>query len=169
MPDSDSPPIPPEAGAGEGALSPDEEERAWQRAIEMMLSGEGLEALGLDKKGAKPPAAGEVLPFQPKSRPDFDETMRKTMEQLNSPAAGPSGARGGGGGPPDLAALLAQLGADPSALDGLGGEDDDELGGMLDGMMAQLMTREVLEEPMSELASKVSTHSPFSLDGVFFK
>ena len=75
------------------------------------------------------------------------------MESLRSPemAAG----SGRGDKKPDVEELLKQLGSDPSALGGLGGEDD-ELGGLLDGMMAQLMTKEVLEEPMAELASKVS-------------
>ena len=53
---------------------------------------------------------------------------------------------------PDLAALLAKLGQEG----GLGDGDEDDLGGLLDGMMSSLMTKEVLEEPMSELASKVS-------------
>lgn len=143
-------------------LSPEEEEAAWQRAIEMMLSGEGLEALGLDSTGqpknstsnTDKSSAAEQKPIKeekkPASQPNFDETIRRTMEQLKSP----QGKKSSTGEAPDLAALLAQLGSDPSALDGLG-EGDDELGGILDGMMAQLMTKEILEEPMAELASKV--------------
>lgn len=145
--------------AGDGSdLSKEEEEAAWQRAIEMMLSGEGLDALGLDKDGQpkNPPRSPPPLPGSSaklgEAKPSFDETIRKTMEQLQNPQA-KSSASGSDG--PDLAALLAQLGSDPSALDGLD-EDGDGLGGILDGMMAQLMTKEVLEEPMSELASKVS-------------
>ena len=145
-------------GGGEGKLSAEEEEKAWQQGIDMMLSGEGLEALGLDKhgSGSPTPAAPTAPRAGEKGRPDFQETIRRTMESLNQPAASGSGSRtvGDAAGPPNLAALLTQLGSDPSALDGLGGEGD-ELGGLLDGMMAQLMTREVLEEPMSELASKV--------------
>lgn len=162
----------PSANLGENGLSPEEEEAAWQRAVEMMLSGEGLEALGLDQSGqpksnssthststsakgkteVKQEKEGEKKPGQP----NFDETIRRTMEQLKSPQgkSKAGGGAGGGGDMPDLAALLAQLGNDPSALDGLG-EGDDELGGILDGMMAQLMTKEILEEPMAELASKV--------------
>lgn len=149
------------AGIG---LSPEEEEAAWQRAVEMMLSGEGLEALGLDKSGipnSAPPLPDRGAPVKEEKKGeqlDFDETIRRTMEQLKSPRGK---SRGGGesNGAPDIAALLAQLGSDPSALEGLG-EGDDELGGLLDGMMAQLMTKEILEEPMAELASKVSMSSP---------
>ncbi|KAK1925527.1 putative peroxisome biogenesis protein peroxin 19 [Papiliotrema laurentii] len=145
-----------------GELSAEEEEAAWQRAVEMMLSGEGLAALGLDSDGKSqqttpPPPRPSQGPSSAgatgggEAKPDFEETIRRTMEQLKQPKATAGGA--GGGDNADLAALLAQLGTDPSALDGLG-EGDDELGGLLDGMMAQLMTKEVLEEPMSELASK---------------
>jgi peroxin-19 len=150
-----------EAGpGGPGELSTEEEEKAFQRAVEMMLSGEGMDALGMDKMGTKPAAAGPSKArsasgagAKPGAKPgaSFDETIRKTMESLNQ---GGAGAAGGDGMPGDLAALLQQLSADPSALDGLG-DDDDELGGLLDGMMAQLMSREVLEEPMTELAAKV--------------
>jgi peroxin-19 len=70
-----------------------------------------------------------------------------------------------------FSALLSQLSSlDPSSLDpsllealnasgGLDdgdGSNDADIGKMLDGMMRQLMSREVLEEPLSELAEKVS-------------
>lgn len=130
-------------------LSPEEEEKAFQQALEAMLSGEGLEALGMDKKNPRAPPAKTA--GKPTS---FEETIKKAMENINQ---GGSNAGGGSDGMPgDLAALLQQLSTDPSALDGLEGlgDDDDELGGLLDGMMAQLMSKEVLEEPMGELAQK---------------
>lgn len=101
----------------------------------------------------------------------FEETIKRTMASLDSAGdkhkskqknglGGLDGLGGAGAGGDDIAALLAQLQNDPSFLDGLGegGEDgeDGDFGGLLDGMMSQLMTREVLEEPMAELASKVS-------------
>jgi len=145
-------------------LSPEEEEKAFQRAIEMMLSTEGMAAMGLDDKEPLPSPSKKPQPPQPStskpretgSKPDvsaFEETIRKAMESLNSaggPAAGSSG--GGPSDPAELAKLLASLGNDPN----LDLEGDDDLSGILDGMMGQLMTREVLEEPLSELASKVS-------------
>ena len=145
-------------------LSPEEEEKAFQRAIEMMLSTEGMAAMGLDDKEPLPspskkpqlPKSSTSKPRDTGSKPDvsaFEETIRKAMESLNSaggPAAGGSG--GGSSDPAELAKLLASLGNDPN----LDLEGDDDLSGILDGMMGQLMTREVLEEPLSELASKVS-------------
>ncbi|TXT15844.1 hypothetical protein VHUM_00347 [Vanrija humicola] len=130
---------------GAAGLSSEEEEKAFQRAIEMMLSNEGMEALGLDDKANSPAAAGPSAA----GATSFEDTIRKTMESINAGGANV----GAGGDDTDLAALLRQLGSDPSALDGLGDEDDD-LGGLLDGMMAQLMSKEVLEEPMAELAAK---------------
>ncbi|WOO77419.1 Peroxisome biogenesis protein 19-1 [Vanrija pseudolonga] len=144
---------------GAPGLSSEEEEKAFQRAIEMMLSNEGIEALGIDDKakaGAsapsprRAPASGGAAAGPSAARAtSFEETIRKTMESINAGGANV----GAGGDDTDLAALLRQLGSDPSALDGLGDEDDD-LGGLLDGMMAQLMSKEVLEEPMAELAAK---------------
>jgi peroxin-19 len=162
------------AGATSGEekkLSPEEEEAAWQRAVEMMLSGEGLSAMGLEGKSPGSSAPSDAAKgkskspgsqsSQPQEQPSFEETIRRTMESLKTAGEGSRNTNGGGGGSgkngaPDISELLRQLSADPSMLDGLGDGDDDELGGLLDGMMNQLMTREVLEEPMSELASKVS-------------
>jgi peroxin-19 len=161
MPDSESKGkdrVGPGPAGGQTELSPEEEEAAWQRAVEMMLSGEGLEALGLDQGGQPKigPKTKTKTTVKEEAKPDFEETIRRTMEQLKAPKDKSSAGSSGAGGGPDLAALLAQLGSDPSALDGLEGEGDDDLGGLLDGMMAQLMTKEILEEPMSELAAKVS-------------
>ncbi|KAK4684668.1 peroxin-19, partial [Tremellales sp. Uapishka_1] len=124
----------------QGQLSAEEEEKAWQKALETMLSGEGLQALGLEDE-AKPKSTTAKPPA-----PTFEETMRKTMESLQK---GGEGSKNGQGTSdiPDLSALLAQFGGEAK-------EGDDDLGGILDGMMSQLMTREVLQEPMSELAAK---------------
>lgn len=59
-----------------------------------------------------------------------------------------------------MAAMLAQLAGMPGGagggLPGLEGLDSDEgLQGMLDDMMKQLMSREMLYEPLKELADKV--------------
>jgi len=43
-------------------------------------------------------------------------------------------------------------------MDGLDGEGEEGVGNVLDGMMRQLMTREILMEPLEELADKVGVH-----------
>jgi peroxin-19 len=147
LPPSSSSALDPSNSTPLGELSPEEEEKAWQKALEMMLSGEGLEALGIAPNSPAPPLPSSSAPRpQQADKPDFDETIRRTMESLRSPASSSSIPPAGG---PDLSALLSQLG-----IDGDGGEGDDDISGLLDGMMAQLMTKEVLEEPMGELAAK---------------
>jgi peroxin-19 len=42
---------------------------------------------------------------------------------------------------------------------GEGGEGDEDLQGILETMMSQLMSKEVLYEPLKELHDKVSCHS----------
>jgi peroxin-19 len=121
-------------------LSSEEEEKAWQKALEMMLSGEGLEAMGIDPNNVDKSPLFPPLPngSSAPTKPDFDETIRRTMESLRSPQATSTAPEA------DINSLLQQLGSDP---------EDGDLSGLLDGMMAQLMTREVLEEPMVELSS----------------
>lgn len=144
-------------------LSGEAEEAAWQNAVNTLLSGEGLAALGMDesrssrdkeKASSKPPPLNDTAP-----KPSYEDTLRKTLESLKS-AGQNNGARSSAAkdGQNDIASLFASLGGDPDLLKGMnlgeeGGEEDFE--GILEGMMAQLMTKEVLEEPMSELAVKV--------------
>ncbi|OWZ44538.1 peroxin-19 [Cryptococcus neoformans var. grubii Br795] len=143
-------------------LSKEAEEAAWQNAVDTLLSGEGLAALGLDestssrskeKPSSEPPSLNGTAP-----KPSYEDTLRKTLESLKS-AGQNSGGRSSAAkdGQNDIASLFASLGGDPDLLKGMnlgeaGGEEDFE--GILEGMMAQLMTKEVLEEPMSELAVK---------------
>lgn len=59
------------------------------------------------------------------------------------------------GSPESLEALLASF--KNLGLGGAEGPDDDpELTGLLDSMMQELMTKEVLEEPLKELERAVS-------------
>ena len=173
-----------EGGKGKGKdMSPEEEEAAWQRAVESVLSGEGLRAMGLDDpsvlagQSGRAPAAAATGPSAttpppnpaPTDKPSFDDTIRRTMESLRAGGSSKlsgAGAGAGAGGSAGLEEFLRQMGHDPAALEGLerlgglegleGLEGDDDLGGILDGMMSQLMGKEILEEPMAELESKVS-------------
>jgi hypothetical protein len=68
----------------------------------------------------------------------------------------------------DLSALSASLGLDGKAGGALGEDGDEGMGGVLDGMMRGLMTKEILMEPLEELAEKVSPRS-FSSSFAFFR
>ncbi|WWC62501.1 uncharacterized protein I303_105097 [Kwoniella dejecticola CBS 10117] len=180
-------------GNGAGAMSKEAEEEAWQKALEMVLSGEGLKAMGLDgppddsispqagssssgaDRGIRPDLAsndkakareGSDTKTKTNTKPTYEETLAKTLESLNAAGSKPNlNTSSTGTGPqPDLSSLLASLGGDPdllkdlNGLGGLGGEGEDgsegDLADVLEGMMRQLMNKEVLEEPMNELASK---------------
>lgn len=86
------------------------------------------------------------------SKPTFDETIRASLKNLNKPAAAPAAS----GADDPLTALLEQFAASGAGggMGGMGAGGDQDFGGLLDGMMKQLMTREILEEPLSELAEK---------------
>lgn len=154
--------------SGQVNMAEDEEEEAWNKAVQDLLSRDGLEALGLPKTG---PVSSSKSAYRTstsnssagpsQTKPTFDETIKRTLDSLNSAKSTSTPGQGA-----DLASLLKALQSDPSALDGLDlkglegldglgdfGENDD-LGGLLDGMMSQLMTREILEEPMGELSAK---------------
>jgi peroxin-19 len=79
------------------------------------------------------------------------------MERLkNSDSSAAASAGGAGGfGDADLEKLMAALGGG-----GAGGEGGDEdLAKMLENMMGELMSKEVLYEPLKELRDKVSVLS----------
>ena len=90
----------------------------------------------------------------------FQDSIKATMSKLAESEAqhksrtGKSGsaAAGGGGGDDPLAALMAQMEA--MGAGGEGGEDGD-LPELLDGLMDQLMSKELLAEPIAELRVKV--------------
>ncbi|KAK7029745.1 Pex19 protein family-domain-containing protein [Favolaschia claudopus] len=100
---------------------------------------------------------------------DFQAKIRAAMNKVNegeSTLKSDSAASGSAPAPDSLEALLAQLNE-------LGGEgdaglptDETELAGFLENMMGELMSKDVLYEPLTELAEKfppyLATHSPDS-------
>lgn len=52
--------------------------------------------------------------------------------------------------------MLASLGLGGDAAAGIDENDPDALQGLLEGMMGQLVTKEVLEAPLKELTENVS-------------
>lgn len=115
------------------------------------------------QKAAPPPQAEQ----KPKEQLSFEETIKQTMNNMRASSSAPQPTTSDSSDP--LAQLLASLNIDPSELSSLGlgdlsagvggkgmGEGDGgDFSGVLDGMMKQLMTREILEEPLAELAEKV--------------
>jgi peroxin-19 len=57
-----------------------------------------------------------------------------------------------------MEALLAQLGVGAGGLDGV--ESEEELNGLFESMMSQLMSKEVLYDPLKELHEKVCSFAP---------
>jgi hypothetical protein len=56
--------------------------------------------------------------------------------------------------------LLAKLGLGEDGAAGLDDADPDALQGLLEGMMGQLVTKEVLEAPLNELVGNVRLSPP---------
>lgn len=99
--------------------------------------------------------------------PTFDQTIRQSLKNLKTPPP-PSHSTSSSNGPSSsdpLTALLEQFASEnpglagagngsgsAGGLDGLSGDED--FSGLLDGMMKQLMTRDILQEPLEELGEK---------------
>jgi len=128
-----------------------EKERLFKAAWEAMLiegmnGQDGTEDLiGHDEVGKETDRTG--------GKDDFQKTIRQAMEKLkesestlqaDSTPANPNA--------DSLEALLAQFGA------GGDGESEEELHGLLETMMGQLMSKEVLYEPLKELHDKLPKH-----------
>lgn len=89
------------------------------------------------------PAAGE------KSGAAFQDTIRRTMERMQSSGDQATAAAAAGGDDDFLTEMLKQL----TAGDFAGGSEED-FSKMLMGMMEQLTNKEILYEPMKELHDK---------------
>ncbi|KAF9044164.1 Pex19 protein family-domain-containing protein [Panaeolus papilionaceus] len=152
--------------AGEGdektPLSAEQQQKLMKAAWEAMLieglnsDGKGLEGLGEvmeealgDKKDKQKTPMGPEAPPLPAG--DFQTRIKQTMEKLKQSESKLKDASGAGtSGDPsmaDLDNLMKTLG--DLGLDG----DDPEFGGFLEGLMGQLLTKEVLYEPLKELST----------------
>ncbi|KAF2872404.1 Pex19 protein family-domain-containing protein [Massariosphaeria phaeospora] len=85
-----------------------------------------------------------------KGEPDFQETIRKTMERMQASGEQASAAAASSDGEDMLAQMLKEM-----ESGGFGGEGNDEdFSKILMGMMEQLTNKEILYEPMKELSDK---------------
>lgn len=98
---------------------------------------------------------------------NFEDALQATMSRLaDSEAQHKSRTAKGGKGASDdpLAALMAQM-ESMGGLPGMGGKDgdDENLPEVLDSLMDQLMSKELLHEPITELKQKVSPRASFPI------
>ncbi|EGN94538.1 hypothetical protein SERLA73DRAFT_188497 [Serpula lacrymans var. lacrymans S7.3] len=134
-------------------------EESFAAAWEAMLV-EGMNGLGVEEgnKGATAPSAkasssGSIPKPVPPPADDYQARIRATMNKLKESESTLNQSQNQASSDP-LEALLAQLGQ--GGLEGLGeGEGGEEqLQGMLETMMGQLMSKDVLYEPLKELSDK---------------
>ena len=142
---------------------------------ELMKQFEAMMA-GLGNPGTAAPAQDNATPSSstpkasstPAQQPaNFNDALKATMNRLkesdasatasNSTASDPFAALAGADGD-EMAKLLAALGG----AGGEDGEDNPELAKMLEGMMDELMSKEILYEPLKELRDKVSASLQYS-------
>ncbi|PWN52276.1 Pex19-domain-containing protein [Violaceomyces palustris] len=133
-------------------------EEELMKQFEKMMAGlgGGGGAASSETKGTA--SSSQTTAAQPAS---FQDAIKATMDKLKQSDASatasssnpdPFAALGQGGGGADMASLLAAL-----SQGGGGGEGDEEspeLAKMLEGMMDELMSKEILYEPLKELKDK---------------
>ncbi|KAF8066549.1 Pex19 protein family-domain-containing protein [Lyophyllum atratum] len=154
------------AGAG-GAVDDKEAQQAFKAAWEAMLV-EGMDGMGNNdlagleeflgqgakdakgKESASEKSGAGTNEFQSKIQQAMNK-LRESESNLQADST-PKPAVGAGSANPDsLEALLSSLGS-LGLGEGEGPEDEAELAGLLENMMGQLMSKEVLQEPLKELA-----------------
>ncbi|KAF5372385.1 hypothetical protein D9615_009296 [Tricholomella constricta] len=164
-----------EAGEG-GAVEDEEAARAFKAAWEAMLVegmdgmagndvagleeflGNGAKDAAKGKDGAGTAQSGSGAPqneFQSKIKKAMDK-LRESESKIQADSAPKAGAGAAGATPDSLETLLASLGE--LGLGGEGPEDEAELAGLLENMMGQLMSKEVLHEPLKELSDSFPSY-----------
>ncbi|KAI8973111.1 Pex19 protein family-domain-containing protein [Trametes punicea] len=143
--------IPDLANAEEGTTD-EERQRAFKAAWEAMLvegmngtvSAEDLSGKGKDAEGASGSGAGLG------STDPFQDSIKKMMEKLKESDRKADEATAKGDGLEDI---FSRLTGDLEST-----ESEEELKGLLENMMSQLMSKEVLYEPLKELHDKFPSY-----------
>ncbi|KAJ7279105.1 Pex19 protein family-domain-containing protein [Mycena rebaudengoi] len=136
------------SGSGSGGTADD---AALKAAWEAMLV-EGMDDAQTQNNNN---AASEAK--APEGETDFQRKIQQTMGKLREGESTLKDASAPTPAPDSLEALLAQLSELGGADGAEGGDlpaDEAELAGFLENMMGELMSKEVLHEPLSELAEK---------------
>ena len=118
--------------------------------VDMPSVGTSAGAKGLDIPSA---AEAKASDNAGKSDANFQETIRKTMERMQTSSESASAAASSSAQDDFLASLLKEMESNPSAFPAGDGNDED-FSKMLMGMMEQLTNKEILYEPMKELSDK---------------
>ncbi|KAG1731749.1 Pex19-domain-containing protein [Suillus lakei] len=134
-------------GVSEGAGNEDEtSEQGEERERALAAAWEAMLIEGMD--GSIDPSPTQEAPIAPKTgeKDDFQSRIRNTMNKLKESESGlkSSDASSSATSTDPLEALLSQF----------GGEDEEEMQGVLEAMMGQLMGKDVLYEPLKELSDK---------------
>ncbi|KAK7438470.1 Peroxisome chaperone and import receptor [Stygiomarasmius scandens] len=127
---------------------------AWEAMLIEGMNGADIPGLdnvnGMDGKAKAAPGPSGAVPPEPK---DFQTRLKQTMDKLKESESNLQSDSGAGDAPESLESLMStlrDLGLDENTEAG----DDAALAGFLENMMGQLMSKELLYEPLSELNEK---------------
>jgi len=124
-----------------------EQRAAFASAWEAMLT-EGMDAMVSEPSNSG--AATSSSPPKPKEEDNFQSRIRSTMSKLKESESGLKPSDPSPAGADAFESLLSQLGD----LDGDIPEGEEQLQGVLEAMMGQLMGKDILYEPLKELYDK---------------
>ncbi|KAI0367286.1 Pex19-domain-containing protein [Pilatotrama ljubarskyi] len=123
---------------------------AWEAMlVEGMNGAMSAEEVAEKGKGAEG-AAGSSAPAPSGSTDSFQDNIRKAMDRMKESDRKADEATAKGDGLEDI---FSRLTSDIDAT-----ESEDELKGLLENMMSQLMSKEVLYEPLKELHDKFPSY-----------
>ncbi|EIW56168.1 Pex19 protein [Trametes versicolor FP-101664 SS1] len=134
----------------EDGTTDEERAKAFKAAWEAMLV-EGMDgAMSAEEVSDKGKAAEGAAPGVGAPTDSFQENIRKAMERMKESDRKADEATSSGDGLDDI---FSKLG------DGVNGmESEEELQGLLENMMSQLMSKAVLYEPLKELSDKFPSY-----------
>jgi len=139
---------------GEGALDADdeltEEEREKEKAFKSAWESLFMEGIAGTGVGGSKPSSPSTTAKPGEAEDSFQSRIKMTMDKLKESE---STLKTDSGSTPDLGSLLSGLGNL-----GEGGEGDEELQAILETMMSQLMSKDVLYEPLKELKDKFPSY-----------
>lgn len=140
-------------------IPPKPEMQAQFESIFKELGAAASESADIASTPAAAPApsgtGGTASPSAQPTEASFQDTIRRTMERMQTSGEQATAAAAAEGTDDFLAELLKQMGSGAGGMGLDGGEGgEEEFSQMLMGMMEQLTNKEILYEPMKELHDK---------------